>query len=67
MSDKDELMVRLTLMLDGCQELLDAAAERERIRELGKPMRQITMQQRAENARKLVSESAEALGMDLPT
>lgn len=59
--DHRELVRRLAMLLDGCLELLDEAAERERRREEGKAMRQITMQQRAETARGLIREAEEAL------
>lgn len=48
--DHRDLIRRLAMMLDGCLELLDAAAAREHRREKGKALRQITMQSRAETA-----------------
>lgn len=65
MSNNDELMTRLTLLLDGCLDLLDREAEKEKRREADKPLRSITMQQRAEAAREVVGEAAQALGLDL--
>lgn len=53
----DTLIHRLTRMLDGCLDTLDAAARVEAKRETGKNMRQITAQLRAERARALVAEA----------
>lgn len=62
MTDHRDLIRRLAMMLDGCLDLLDAAAARERRREEGKTLRQITMQDRAETARELLDEADKALG-----
>ncbi len=55
--DTKYLITRLAMMLDGCLDLLDAAAKAEARREAGKPLRQITQQQRAKHARKLLAEA----------
>ena len=62
MADENELIRRMAMVLDGALELLDAAAAAERRREAGKPMRCITMQQRAEVARELIAEAEAHLG-----
>jgi len=54
-----EIITSLVLMLDASIEALDAAAALERKREAGKALRQITWQERANNARKLVREAAD--------
>ena len=60
--DTKYLIRRLAMLLDACQDDLDRKAEAEKRRETGKPLRQITAQQRAEAARKLVAEAAKAVG-----
>ena len=65
MTDDDEHLIRrMAMLLDGCLDLLDEAAYREERRERGKPLRQITMQQRAKAARELVAEAEARLGED---
>lgn len=51
---------RLVLLLDASIEALDAAAAAEKRREAGKVLRQITAQERAKTARKLVREICKA-------
>lgn len=63
-TDAYYLIRRLAMLLDAALEDLDRAAERERRAETGKPMRQITKQQRAEAARKAVAEADEYLCFD---
>lgn len=62
MSDEKELIRRLSMVLDGCVDLLAAEAEREKRREAGKRLRQITMQQRHEGAIALLDEAEKYLG-----
>lgn len=57
-----ELAFELAKLLDAALPLLRAAADREAIREEGKPMRQITCQSRYEAARRAVAASADAFG-----
>lgn len=56
-----ELFTSLTLTLDGCLDMLDVAAEAERLKEVGKPLRKVTMQDRAKAAHKLVAKAYAAL------
>ena len=51
------LIQRLAMMLDACEDALNAAAKAEARRENGKALRQITEQERAKHARKLVAEA----------
>lgn len=60
MSDT-EMIRRLTMLLDAALPLLDAEAARERRREAGKRMRQITCQQRAKAAREMIAAAEERL------
>lgn len=62
MIDERELIRRLAMVLDGCVGLLAAEAEREKRREAGKRMRQITMQQRHAGAVSLLDEAEAYLG-----
>lgn len=57
MSEK-ELIRRLTMALDGCLPMLEVEAAKEKRREVGKTMRQTTMQMRRQHIRKLVDEAA---------
>ncbi len=58
-------MFRTLLLLDAALPALDAAAEREKRREAGKRMRQITEQQRAEMAREHVIYMAATYGIEV--
>jgi hypothetical protein len=58
-------MFRTLLLLDAALPALDAAAEREKRREAGKRMRQITEQQRAEMAREHVAYMAATYGIEV--
>lgn len=58
-------MFRTLLLLDAALPALDAAAEREKRREAGKRLRQITEQQRAEMAHEHVAYMAETYGIDV--
>lgn len=58
-------MLRTLLLLEAALPALDAAAEREKRREAGKRLRQITEQRRAEMAREHVAYMAETYGIDL--
>lgn len=49
---------RMVMLLDAADDALTAAANAEKRREAGKPLRQITAQDRAEATRKLVAEMA---------
>lgn len=60
-ADALDLIRRLTALLDGAQGALNAAAAAEARREAGKPLRQITAQERAERARMLVAEATDFL------
>lgn len=59
--DAHELIRRLAMVLDGALDALDREAAAEKRREAGKPMRQITAQQRAEVARELIAEAGQFL------
>lgn len=61
MSEHKELIRRLAMMLDGALVLMDKEAAAEKRREAGKTLRQITAQERAKHARKLLDEAASAL------
>lgn len=61
MSDAHELIRRLALLLDGCTELLEKEAAKEKRREEGKALRQITMQQRVKAVRDVLDEADEFL------
>ena len=65
MTDMKELGFELTKYLDAAMPLLEAEARREKAREAGKPLRNITHQQRAENAKKLIAKAAPVFGFDL--
>lgn len=56
---------RAILLLDASLDALDAAASLEARREAGKPMRQITEQQRAKHAREFVCDMTQKYGLDL--
>jgi len=58
-------MFRTLLLLDAALPALDAAAEREKRREAGKRMRQITEQQRAEMTREHVAYMAATYGIEV--
>lgn len=58
-------MFRTLLLLDAALPALDAAAEREKRREAGKRMRQITEQQRAKMAREHVAYMAATYGIEV--
>lgn len=49
---------RLVILLDGCIDALDAAAEREKRQEAGKPLRKVTHQSRARAVREAVKAAA---------
>ena len=55
--DTAELVRRLALMLDAAQPALEAEGRREKAREAGKSLRQITKQEHAKAARELVAEA----------
>lgn len=55
---------RAVVLLAGALKALDAAAAREKRREQGKALRQITEQQRAEAARAFVAEMARKYGFE---
>jgi len=56
---------RTILLLDGAEDALDKAALAEKKREYGKPMRQVTEQDRAIATRKFVAEMAAQYNVDL--
>lgn len=56
---------RTILLLDAAQDALDEAAAREKKREAGKPLRQITEQQRAESTRAHVAKLMAEFGLEL--
>lgn len=62
--NEKEMMRRLAVMLDACDEALEVAAKAEARREAGKAMRQVTAKLRHERARKLVAEAFAMLGME---
>lgn len=55
--DSKDLIQRLTVALDGCLPMLEVEAAKEKRREAGKSLRQITMQQRHRHVRELVDEA----------
>ena len=63
MTDHTDLIRRLAMALDTCEPLVDREAQRERLREEGKRLRQITWQKRAESFRALITEAEDALRM----
>lgn len=58
-------MHRALLLLDASIDALDAAAAREKKREAGKSLRQITEQQRAETVREFVETMSDKYGVNL--
>lgn len=63
MTDQTDLIRRLAYALDACLVHLDQQAERERRAEEGKPVRQITKQERAKMAHLAVTEAFDLLGI----
>lgn len=60
---EQEHLFRAVLLLDAALEALDAAAEREKRREAGKSLRNITEQQRAETVREFLTEMEAEYGV----
>ena len=58
-------LTRMIFLLDASIDALDAAAAREKRRESGKFMRQITEQERAKTVRSFVPEMAKKYGIEL--
>lgn len=65
MEVEQEHFVRAIMLLDACEDALNAAAEREKKREAGKSLRNITEQQRAETVREFVREMDQEYGVGL--
>ena len=63
--EQDRDFVRAIILLDGAEDALSEAARREEKRERGKPMRQVTEQQRAETCREFVEEMAGKYGVPI--
>ena len=59
-TDLGELTLRLANLLEGALPAMEKEAAAERRREAGKPLRNITSQQRLEAARRAVAEAFEA-------
>lgn len=60
-----EDFTRTMLLLDAAQDALDAAAQREKKREAGKRLRQITEQKRAEITREHVLRMKAEYGLEI--
>jgi hypothetical protein len=63
--DDRETITRLAMNLSAVMPLVDRAAQAERRREAGKPLRQITWQDRAKRMRQFLDLCAEAYGLPL--
>jgi hypothetical protein len=66
MTVKERHFICAIMLLDACDDVLDAAAERERKREAGKVLRSTTNQQRAKTVREFVREMEVEYGLLLP-
>ena len=62
LSNMNPLGLTLATMLDAAQPYLDKAAEREAVKEAGKPMRQITCLSRAKAAKAAVAKAVDVFG-----